>query len=309
MQSNFRGAPDDRKFATIRFARRRDPASHRPAMALGCQPRPTSAYATFGIAVLCALLAGCAAGRAIAPAERQAVIDRVVAASAKVVVEAGGLRTVSGSGVVVASGVEGPDREPVSYVLTVAHVLDGSEGGDVSVHFTGTYATRGKFIATISRRGNSDTLDLALLRIPGIAVPAIQFPPEDQVRLGEEILIVGFPWGKRLGLFSGIVSQVPAGGTEDLTAEEGADQTLVVDAACSKGVSGGGVFREATGGLVGVVEGYQTASIAVKDPSRTYSLKVPMPGETFVVPLIRIRRFLQESGVDGVAALIPAPSL
>ncbi|HYL82445.1 MAG TPA: hypothetical protein VEU07_16625, partial [Candidatus Acidoferrum sp.] len=60
----------------------------------------------------------------------------MVAASAKVVIEYGGHRTVSGSGVVVASGVEGPALEPVSYVLTAAHVLDGDAGGNVSVRFT-----------------------------------------------------------------------------------------------------------------------------------------------------------------------------
>lgn len=231
------------------------------------------------------------------------MIDRIVGASAQVMIEQGGRRIVSGSGVVVSSGVEGPDLEPVSYVLTAAHVLYANDGGDLSVRFTGANAIRGKFAATISRRGNPDTLDLALLRIPGIAVLPVPFPSEDQVRLGEAILIVGFPWGKRLGLFSGIVSQMPTDGKEDLTANEGTEQTIVVDAACSKGVSGGGVFREATGTLVGVVEGYQTASIAVKEPSRTYSVEVPMPGETFVVPLMRIRRFLHESGVDGVAGL------
>jgi hypothetical protein len=54
-----------------------------------------------------------------------------------------------------------------------------------------------------------------------------------------------------------------------------------------------------TGTLLGVVEGYQTASIAVKGQSQTYSVKVPMPGETFVVPIGRIRRFLRDAELGG----------
>ena len=216
-------------------------------------------------------------------------------------VEHGGRRLASGSGVVVASRAEEPGTEAMSYVLTAAHILDGKEGAELFVHFTGTYAARGKFAAIVFRQGNAETLDLALLGVPGIAVPPAPFPAGDRVRLGEEILVVGFPWGKRLGLFSGIVSQVPADGKGEATADEGAEQTIVVDAASAKGVSGGGVFREATGSLVGVVEGYQTASIAVKDRSQTYAVKVPMPGETFVVPVTRIRRFLDEAGLDAAS--------
>jgi S1-C subfamily serine protease len=258
------------------------------------RPRPVAA----AITVLCLAVAGCAAVRTSTSGERQAVIDRIVAASAKVVIEQGGRRVASGSGVVVASRTEEPGIGAVSYVLTAAHILDGKEGADVFVRFTGTYAVRGKYAATVSRRRNAETLDLALLRVPGIAVPPVSFPADDHVRLGEEILVVGFPWGKRLGLFSGIVSQVPSESKEDVTAEEGTEQTIVVDAAAAKGVSGGGVFRESTGNLLGVVEGYQTASIAVKDRSQTYSVKVPMPGETFVVPITRIRRFLEDAGLD-----------
>jgi hypothetical protein len=72
--------------------------------------------------MLCAIIAGCAANQAIAHEARQAVSDRIVAASARVMIEQGGRRIVSASGVVVSSGVEGPDLEPVSYVLTAAHV-------------------------------------------------------------------------------------------------------------------------------------------------------------------------------------------
>lgn len=252
-----------------------------------------------GVAGLCLMMAGCSAARTSGSSERQAIIEQIVATGAKVTIEESGRRIGSASGVVVASRADGPDLDAVSYVLTADHVLDEKDGAKIFVRFTGAYADRGKFVATVSRRGNSKTLDLALLRVPGIAVPPASFPDGDRVGLGEEILVVGFPWGKRLGIFSGIVSQVPSDARDDMTGEETSDQTIVVDAAAANGVSGGGVFREATGALVGIVEGYQTASVAVKDRSRTYSLRVPMPGETFVVPVARIRRFLGEAALDG----------
>ncbi len=256
-----------------------------------------------GIAVLCLALAGCAAVERNGSNGRQAVIDQIVKVSTKVLIERGGRRIASGSGVVVASRAEKPGIGAVSYVLTAAHVLERIDGTEFYVRFSGAYAGRGKFAAKVRHWGSPEILDLALLRVPGIAVPPVSFPTDDEVRLGEGILVVGFPWGKRLGLFSGIVSQVPANGKEDVPSDEGAEQTIVVDAAASKGVSGGGVFREATGSLLGVVEGYQTASIALKDRAQTYSVKVPMPGETFVVPIARIRRFLRDAGLDGVSGL------
>ncbi len=257
---------------------------------------------SLGIAALCLTLVSCATPQSVALADRQGVIDRIVASCVKVMIEQKGRRLETGSGVVIASQAEGPDHAPVSYVLTAAHVLGGHDGAEVIVRFTGAYAARGRLVAAIARRGNPDTLDLALLRVQGIAVPPASLPDlTDPVRLGEEILLVGYPWGKRLGLFSGIVSQMPTDGREEATADEGTDPTIVVDAAASKGVSGGGVFREATGTLIGIVEGYQTASIAVKDRSSAYSIKVPMSGETFVVPVTRIRRFLRESGLDDAA--------
>ena len=265
---------------------------------------PGYGHAAFGVhqavvavsaAILCLAVAGCAEVRTGAPGQRQAVIDQIVAASAKVVVEQGGRQLGSGSGVVVAS------KAGTTYVLSAAHLVEGKEGATVFVRFAGAAAGSKKHAAAVIRQGNTETLDLALLKVPGITVPVALFPADDQVRIGEEILVVGFPWGKRLGLYGGIVSQVPAEGGEGPATDEGSEQTIVVDAASARGVSGGGVFREATGSLVGIVEGYQTASIAVKDRAQTYSVKVPMPGETFVVPLTRIRRFLKEAGLRGAS--------
>jgi hypothetical protein len=58
------------------------------------------------------------------------------------------------------------------------------------------------------------------------------------------------------------------------------------------------VFLESTGELLGVVEGYQTASIMVESRVRaSYSVKVPVAGETFVVPAGPIRGFVQGAGL------------
>lgn len=234
-------------------------------------------------------------------ADRQVVIDRIVSVTAKVIVERDGKRVGSGSGVVVASTPAGPDGPAATYILTAQHVLDGKERAAVFVRFVGSQATFGKLAATLFRAGNAETLDLAILRVSGVAASPAVLATSD-ARLGQEILIAGYPWGKRFGLFSGIVSQLPAGAAEAGQPEDmGADATLVVDAASANGVSGGGVFQEATGELLGVVEGYQTASIAVESRTRAYSLKVPVAGETFVVPGARIRQFLHAAGLGAAA--------
>lgn len=251
-----------------------------------------------GLALACLALAGCAGRVPIGSADRQEIVDRITSASVKVTLDKDGHRLGSGSGVVIASRIEGPHAEAVSYVLTAQHVLDGKDGAAILVHFVGMNAARVKKLpATLYRQGNSETLDLALLRVPGIALIPVQFPDDNEVRLGEGILVVGFPWGKRLGIFGGILSQVPADTTSGGPTEEGAEQTIVVDASSAKGVSGGGVFREATGCLLGIVEGYQTASIAVEGRTQSYSVKVPMPGETFAVPIARVRRFVDDAGL------------
>ena len=240
------------------------------------------------------------------PPSRQAVIKQILAASVKITRERDGRTVNSGSGVVIASRPAEPGNEAVSYVLTAAHVLlTKEEGSTVFVRFGGPEAKLGRFAAAIVRTGDPDTLDVGLLRVPGVAVPPASLPvAEDRAGLGESILVVGFPWGQRQGLLSGIVSQIPV--SDNGPPDEGTDQTLVVDAATCKGVSGGGVFRESTGTLVGLVEGYQTASIAVKAQTQTYSVKIPMPGETYVIPLGQIRRFLAETGVGNDSAFINA---
>ena len=66
----------------------------------------------------------------------------------------------------------------------------------------------------------------------------------------------------------------------------------MIDASAPRGVSGGGAFDAETGNLIGIVQGHQTFSFAVKDQSQSYTMKFPVPGTTFVVPTALIRPFL-----------------
>jgi S1-C subfamily serine protease len=220
------------------------------------------------------------------------VIDRVIASTVKVTVERDGRRTASASGIVVASQPAGNAAEAVSYVLTAAHVLSGAEGATVAVGFCGSHAAHGKSTASVISRGTPETLDLALLRVRGIAVPPVQLPDDDQVQLGRPILVVGFPEGERLGLSGGIVSQVPLVAGQNGIPADRPEHRIVIDAAAPRGVSGGGVFELETGRLVGIVQGHQIVSVAMKDQTQTYTLKFPVPGATFVVPMTQIRSFL-----------------
>ena len=277
--------------------RKRYRGQRTPTLSAGTCHRPRRLAVLLALPVLVWGAAGCAAlaARGDQPAGRQAVIDRIVSTTAKVVVERSGERVASGSGVVVGSSA--PGEEPATFVLTAAHLIQGKPDAAVYVRFTGTVAGRGKHLARVVRRGDVDSLDLALLRVAGVALAPVSLVDSAAVRLGEEILIVGFPWGKRLALFSGIVSQVPGEAVADGGAEERGGPSVMVDASVGNGVSGGGVYQEATGRLLGVVEGYRTASVALKDRTQTFSLKVPMPGETFVIAVEQIREFLKGSGI------------
>jgi len=256
-----------------------------------------SLYRCAPVIAVCAALAGCATNGFPEPDNRQAIIDRIVAASAKIMLDQEGRRVASGSGVVIGANPDGQEG-PASYVLTAAHLFEGKQDVRIFVRFSGGEASPARHPARLLQRNQGETADLAILEVSGVAVEPAFLADDGDVRLGAEIFAVGFPWGRRLGIFSGIVSQVPEDTREEPTASEGArEHTFTIDAAAIKGMSGGGVFLASTGRLLGIVEGYQTASIAVKSQSQTYSVKVPMPGETFVVPIGRIRRFLEEAGV------------
>ena len=75
----------------------------------------------------------------------------------------------------------------------------------------------------------------------------------------------------------------------------------MVDASVSYGSSGGGVFDAETGALVGIVEGYRTAKVAIPEMKERV-FEMPVAGETTVISAATIRGFLVEAGLENFLA-------
>jgi S1-C subfamily serine protease len=186
-----------------------------------------------------------------------------------------------------ATGVIVPPSEPGrSLILTNAHVVDPSGLKDVT--YSILVEQQGRVVRTLAGHvvamGQVPENDLALLAVPA-DLPAVELGHEQSIDVGDDVIVVGAPFGKALSVSGGMVSQ--------LEAEEGsttlAYAAMKTDAAIGYGCSGGGVFEVPGGRLIGIVEGYRTARVAIDDK---LAFDVPMPGETFVAPITKVRRFL-----------------
>lgn len=249
-----------------------------------------------------ALLAPAAAlggpGRASNP--RAETVRRVFPSAVRVEISAGGETVRSASGVTFARDAGR------SYVLTNAHVVEpaASWKGPIAVRVLASGAP-GSLEAKVVARGRVPDADLAVLEVRG-ELAFTPLAPDGPLELGEDLVVIGAPFGKGLSVAAGIVSQVEYAFAENAASPREA-KALKTDAAIGYGSSGGGVFGVPGGELVGLVEGYRTARVAFGGKGRDdeYAFDVPMPGETFVAPAAKIRRFLAE---QGLARLAPGPS-
>jgi serine protease Do len=200
-----------------------------------------------GAFALSVLVAGCASAAGLADRER--VIRTIVPSAVQLRAEReAGIRR-AGSGVVLASDA----TTGRSWVLTTRHFLDTAGPQQLFVSSPGRQGRLPASIAAVS----SD-VDLAVVEVKGVVLPPVRL--KGVVHLGDEIWVVGFPWGRPLTMVSGVVSQVESEGNE--LAVEGAPR--MIDATVSYGSSGAGVFDVESGALVGAVEGYRTARVAIR---------------------------------------------
>jgi S1-C subfamily serine protease len=257
------------------------------------------------------------------PAERSDLIRSIVASSVKVILgqedqEGAVSEAQSSSGVVIYSEA-GP--KPWSLVLTNAHAVNGAGlAGGPGVYVSYVVPTGRRILrATVAARSDQESVDLALVRLEGVALSAAQFEAMDQVQLGSPVLVASSPFGRELSLTSGIVSQLYLSGPpaiERATCNpqekfcldpKPLEEIFKTDAPICYGSSGGGVFLTATGRLVGLVESYQTADIVFRPKSgEEYKIQIPVPGESFLISVNKIKYFLERHGfgLDGPKVLL-----
>jgi S1-C subfamily serine protease len=237
---------------------------------------------------------------ALARSEKGKVVQKALKQSVRVEVLVKGKVERSASGVVVA--VEGD----TSYVLTNQHVVQREGlGGNASFQVVVERPRLHRLKARVIHEGRVPEEDLALLAVTGEALTPVALASEEQVDVGDDVVVVGAPYGRALSVSSGIVSQL-----EIDEADPRVQKGMKTDAPIGYGASGGGVFEVPGGKLVGVVEGYRTAKIAFGGISRDdFSFDVPMPGETFLAPPTKIRSFIARAGIGKLAGLNVTPRM
>jgi serine protease Do len=233
----------------------------------------------FVVAVLSVATAGCATGNRSA---RDEVLRQIVPSTVQLRCDReGGVRRAA-SGVIIAR--ESGARR--AWIITTRHFLEPIVPQRLSVTLPGRKQAVAARLLKVS-----EGADLALLEVEGVELTSVKL--KDTVRLGDEIWVVAYPWGRRMTLSNGVVSQLAAAdGSVDY---EGSAR--MVDVSVSYGASGGGVFDAPTGALIGLIEKYRTAHVVLpQSPERP--LEIPVPGETTLVSSETIRRFVIEAGLE-----------
>jgi len=231
---------------------------------------------------------------AFAKSEKSRVVQKALRYSVRVEVLVRGKVERAASGVVVAT--EGD----TSYVLTNEHVVQ-REGlsGNASFQVVVERPKLRRLQARVIAEGKVPDEDLALLAVYGEALTPAQIVAEDHVDVGDDVVVVGAPYGRALSVSSGIVSQLEVDEQDPRV-----QRAMKTDAPIGYGASGGGVFDVPSGRLVGLVEGYRTAKVAFGGLSKDeFSFDIPMPGETFLAPPAKIRAFVQRAGIGKLAGL------
>jgi S1-C subfamily serine protease len=232
------------------------------------------------------------ASAAQAKSDKSRVVQRALRESVRIEVVVRGKVERTASGVVVATDGR------TSYVLTNQHVVQ-REGlrGTASFQVVVERPKLHRVPARVIAEGRVPDEDLALVAVEGEALLPAAIADEHQVDVGDDVVVVGAPYGRALSVSAGIVSQLELDDSR-------AQKSMKTDAPIGYGASGGGVFEVPSGRLVGLVEGYRTAKIAFGGIGNDdFSFDVPMPGETFLAPPTKIRAFIVRAGIGRLAGL------
>ncbi len=231
---------------------------------------------------------------------RREQVQRILPHNVRLQIASGGKVRSTASGVVVGAERDA-DGAAVAWVVTNAHAvaMDDLESPELRV-LVDRRAESLEHVGEVVATGQVPELDLALVRVPGLDLPAVELADDAELELGEDVVVAASPFGRALSLSGGMLSQVEW----DKASRQ--PKMVKTDAPIGYGASGGGIFSLATGRLLAIVEGYRTAKVDFEVQQESYSFDVPMPGETFAAPSAKVRQFLQAKGFDRLLARKPA---
>ncbi len=235
---------------------------------------------------------------------RKEMVKRILPHNVRLAIQEGGKARRTASGVVI--GNEKTPQGLVSYVLTNAHAVEMGDLKDPRlVVIVDDRADSTEYAGQVVATGSVPDMDLALLRVPGVALTPAELASDDELEIGEDVIVAASPFGRALSLSGGMLSQVEWDKTSKVP------RMVKTDAAIGYGASGGGIFSLESGKLLAIVEGYRTAKVGFAVAEQNFSFDVPMPGETFAAPSSKVRQFLHQHGFArllGGAAADSAPT-
>lgn len=191
-----------------------------------------------------------------------------------------------GSGIVIFNGRRGSRERLETYILTAFHVIKDNLAGksnpeqpiDIDFYKNGqkTQSARARIVETEIQQ------DLALLRVTTeiIAVPALLAPPQtiQSMNMFSKVLTIGCPLG---------YSPMPTHGEITSTTKTFDEQDFwMINAPTIFGNSGGGVFDEKSGALLGVL-------IRIAAYKNVIDVAVPHLG--IVTPLDAVKTWLKKT--------------
>ncbi len=171
----------------------------------------------------------------------------------------------SGSGVVIS---------PDGYIVTNNHVV--ADASEVTVTFNDRYTTHAKVV------GADPATDIAVLKVDGEkSLPFIQFANSDDVKLGQWVLAVGYPFSLDATVTAGIVSAKGRSiGINKEKSSSAIESFIQTDAAVNPGNSGGALVNTA-GQLIGI-------NSAIASPTGSYA------GYSYAVPANIVRKAVND---------------
>jgi len=168
------------------------------------------------------------------------------------------------------------------YILTNAHVV--ADARTITVGWPDRFNRSDKDGELVAI---DEELDLALIHINSVHLPALAIDSTDCAGLGDAVITLGYPIGEELGLGGltvtrGVLSCVRR-------SEDGSVQMLQTDAAVTLGCSGGPLFDLDTGSVIGIVQGKGM---------------MLLEGFNFAIPSDAIIEFAGSEATEGIPAAI-----